>query len=252
MRKTCGAALIVLATMIMPMRAGAADMPLKAPPPPPPPPVFSWTGFYIGGEVGGVWSSGHLSDTLYGLNVGTGHDGIIGGGVIGYNYQINNFLLGFEGNFDGTSLGTTGAGIVVPGVGTLQGSANTNWIADVAGRFGLAFEHGLIFGNPVLLYAKVGGGWVRNTASVTNLTTGGSVGTSNTNSGWLVGGGMEWSLDPHWSAKLEYDYLGLRSWNFNGALLFPGDTFTANRNIQEFKVGLNYRFNWSEPVETRY
>jgi outer membrane immunogenic protein len=36
--------------------AMAADMPVKAPPAPVAP-AYSWTGFYIGGEVGGGWAS---------------------------------------------------------------------------------------------------------------------------------------------------------------------------------------------------
>jgi hypothetical protein len=40
----------------------AADLPLKAPPPPPVP-VFSWTGLYIGANIGGAWSNGSITDT---------------------------------------------------------------------------------------------------------------------------------------------------------------------------------------------
>jgi outer membrane immunogenic protein len=60
----------------------------------------------------------------------------------------------------------------------------------------------------------------------------------------LVGGGVEYAFAPQWSAKLEYDYLGLRSWNWN-SVVFPGDTFTASRNISVFKAGINYRFGWN-------
>jgi outer membrane immunogenic protein len=223
-----------LIAMIIPVAAGAADMAVKAPPPPPLPPPFSWTGFYIGGEIGGVWSNGHISDTLDGFDVSTSHDGIIGGGDVGFNYQTGNFVFGVEGNFDWTSLKATGSGVVIPAVGTLQASANTDWITTVAGRFGLAY-------NQLLFYGKAGGGWVGNTATVTNLTTGASISASNTRTGWLGGGGIEWAFDPHWSAKVEYDYIGLHSWTFTGPLI-PGDTWTANRNIQKLTVGLNYRF----------
>ena len=95
------------------------------------------------------------------------------------------------------------------------------------------------FGNQALFYIKGGGGWVKNTATVTNLTTLASLSASNTNSGWLIGGGIEWAFATNWSAKIEYVYLGLRSWTFNSVVLFPGDTFTASRNIQELKFGRN-------------
>jgi outer membrane immunogenic protein len=227
-----------LLAMITPVAAVAADMPVKAPAPPPPPP-FSWTGFYIGGDIGGVWSNGNLTDSLHGLNVSTNHSGVIGGPEIGFNYQWANWVLGLEANFDWTSLSATGPGVVVPAVGTLQASANTKWVTTVAGRFGVTY-------NQLLFYGKAGVGWAGNNVTVTNLTTGGSVSASNTRPGWLLGAGVEWAFDPRWSAKIEYDYLGLRSWTF-GSALFPGDTFNASRNIQMFTVGLNYRFggDWS-------
>ena len=70
------------------------------------------------------------------------------------------------------------------------------------------------------------------------------------NSGWLVGAGIEWAFAPNWSAKVEYNYLGLDDRTFivpAGVPGFlPGDTFTqSDRNIQMVKVGINYLFNWS-------
>ena len=69
----------------------------------------------------------------------------------------------------------------------------------------------------------------------------------NTNSGWLVGAGIEWAFTNRWSAKLEYDYLGLGGQTFTvpaGSPFLANDTFTvSNRNIQMVKVGINYLFN---------
>jgi len=104
-----------------------------------------------------------------------------------------------------------------------------------------------------LFYGKAGGGWVGNDDfTINNLTTGTSITASNnnTNSGWLVGAGIEWAFAPNWSAKVEYNYLGLDDRTFivpAGVPGFlPGDTFTqSNRNIQMVKVGVNYLFNWS-------
>jgi outer membrane immunogenic protein len=95
-------------------------------------------------------------------------------------------------------------------------------------------------------------GWVGNDDfTITNLTTSTSVtgSNNNTNSGWLVGAGIEWAFLPNWSAKVEYNYLGLDDRTFvvpAGSPFLAGDIFTqSNRNIQILKVGINYRFNWN-------
>ena len=175
------------------------------------------------------------NDSLFGLSASSDRSGFIGGGQLGVNYQFSNIVLGAEWDFDWTSLDATGNGRFVPGVGTLQGSANTRWISTLAARFGVVLNNG------VLLYGKAGGGWVDNNATVTNLNTGASISASNRNSGWVVGAGVEWAIGGNWSAKLEYDFLKLDDLTF-GPGPFRGDTFTASREIQMFKVGLNYRF----------
>ena len=213
----------------------AADLRRPAYTPPPPPPVSSWTGFYIGGNLGGAWARGSVNDSLFGLSASSDRSGFIGGGQLGVNYQFSNIVLGAEWDFDWTSLDATGNGRFVPGFGTLQGSANTRWISTLAARFGV------VLGSGALLYGKAGGGWVDNHATITNLNTGASISASNRNSGWVVGAGVEWALGGNWSAKLEYDFLKLDDLTF-GPGPFRGDTFTASREIQMFKVGLNYRF----------
>jgi outer membrane immunogenic protein len=71
--------------------------------------------------------------------------------------------------------------------------------------------------------------------------------TNNTTSGWLVGGGIEWAFAPNWSAKIEYDYLGLNNRTFTApaGTFLAGDTFsTSNPNVQMVKVGANYLFKY--------
>src|SRR5207253_9254402 len=116
-------------------------------------------------------------------------------------------------------------------------------ITTLAARFGVT-------NGPWLFYGKAGGGWVGNNSfTITNVTTGASITTSNnnTNSGWLVGAGIEWAFAPNWSAKVEYNYLGLDSRTFTvpAGVFLAGDTFTtSNPNVQMVKVGINYRFNY--------
>lgn len=237
--------------------ARAADLPARAPPMAPvyAAPIFSWTGFYIGANVGGAWDRGSVNDTLFGrsFNNGSNNGVFIGGGQVGANYQMGSFVLGVEGDFDWAANNNNSAtGIITP-AGTLAVTSNDRWISTLAARFGFAVDR-------ILFYGKAGGGWVGNNGfTVTNVTTGTSLtGTnSNTNTGWLVGAGVEWAFAYNWSVKLEYDYLGLSSQTFTTPVGFlPAgaiDTFnTGNRNIQMVKLGVNYRFGWDAPVSARY
>jgi outer membrane immunogenic protein len=156
-------ALVALATA-----ATAADLYTKArplPPPPVAPPLFSWTGFYVGGNIGAGWEDFNITDRLTGLNFGSNtRSAFIGGGQVGFNYQVSPFfVLGVEGFFDGiASNKNTGNGVVVPGVGLVTASAQPDWVSTAAGRIGFTgpgFDHWLF-------YAKGGGGWVQASARV--------------------------------------------------------------------------------------
>jgi outer membrane immunogenic protein len=161
--------LTVVAFFALIAPATAADLPLKAPPYIPP---VTWTGFYVGGNLGYSWghsnASGALTDPGSGLaNSGTGSfhpDGVIGGGQIGYNYQINNWVIGLETDFQGSAqrsrsnfaVGAApactdpanahspacmvfGAVIGLPGVPvTGSVSERLNWFGTLRGRLGWA------------------------------------------------------------------------------------------------------------------
>jgi outer membrane immunogenic protein len=221
-------------------RAPVAYMPVAAP-------VFSWTGFYIGGNVGAGWNRGNVVDSAFGVNFDNGNStSFLGGGQVGGNYQIGAFVIGAEAAFDwfaNNNNSGNGTTVVVPGVGptVLRVSANDRWVTTVAARFGYAWDHALFYG-------KAGGGWVgAGNFAVTNVGTGASVAlsNSNTNTGWLVGAGVEYAFTQNWTAKLEYDYLGLNNASFT--VVVPGvgtDTFTnGGRNVQTLTVGVNYLFN---------
>ena len=249
-------ALIALGTGI----AGAADLPVKARPAPVyVPPAFSWTGCYIGGNIGAAWANSEWHDSLFGLNWSRTSDArFIGGGQIGCNYQFNNpgFVIGIEGQFDWAGHRDDGRTIVVP-VGPRAGdiislTSNDTRIATLAARFGYSFDR-------ALLYGKVGGGWVGNDGfTLVDQTTGAAfVGdTSHTISGWMVGAGIEYAFTDNWSAKIEWDFLRLPGRTFTvPGVIFPalaGDTITSDHNVQLVKLGINYRFNWGGPVVARY
>ena len=243
--------LILLATAAVTLTAtqlaSAADMGRPPPPAyvPPPAPVFSWTGFYIGGNLGVAWTQGNVSDS-FGNSFSNSQKAVFaGGGQVGANYQFNWLVVGVEADFDWLANNSNSSNAVfVPGVGNLQFSANDRWMTTLAGRVGYA-------ANNWLFYAKGGGGWVGvNNPTLTNLTTGGSisVSNSNSNSGWLAGGGIEWAFAPNWTAKIEYDFLGLNNSSLTvpvGTPIIGGDVITVtNRDVQTLTVGVNYLFNW--------
>jgi outer membrane immunogenic protein len=230
------------------LAAGAADLHVKAKPMPPAPvpPPFSWTGFYIGANAGGAFFRNELDDTLFGMGFNQNHQGVfIGGGQVGFNYQINQFVWGFEGDFDGIASDNTTNAFFIPVMGqTFQVNASDRFVATIAGRIGYAWDR-------VLLYAKGGYGWVGfNGFTVTNLNTGASfIGSgNNTASGWLVGGGLEWAFWENWSLRFEYNFLQLTRLDFSMPVGFPFNTFdtfrNTNHNVQLATVGINWRFGW--------
>jgi len=218
--------------------AFAADMrPVMAPPP-----AYNWTGFYIGGNLGGAWAHTTLTDDFTGASfVGGTHSGFIGGGQIGYNWQVSPlYVIGIEWMFDGTDISSSGSGVSILNT-QVQGSVHTDWVSTLAARLGYV-------SNNWLFYGKIGGGWVRNSATVTATFANGTVASvsgSNTNSGWTAGLGAEYRLTYNWTAKAEWDFIGLNSWNLGATPLavgFVGDRFNAHRDINMFTVGANYKF----------
>jgi outer membrane immunogenic protein len=224
----------------------AADLYTRPQPPPlyPPPPVPLWAGFYFGGNLGVGWSQGSLSDTAGNTFTPNSSVNFLGGGQFGYNYQFgvgSGVVAGAEADLDWAgnhnNISNAAAGVTV--------STNDRWLTTLTGRLGYAW-------NGLLVYGKGGGAWVGSSdPTITNVTTGASItpSTSNSNFGWTLGAGVEYAFWQNWSARLEYDFIGLNSQTFTipapgFAGLPAGDQFTGqNRNFQTINVGVNYKFH---------
>src|SRR5215831_17135663 len=203
--------------------AHAADMPAKALPVITAP--YNWSGFYVGANFGGAWTSGSLNipnNNFYG-----GLTEFIAGVQAGYNFQAGHLLLGVEGDFDWATFSH-------PALPTpTLGSVSQNWIGTIAGRIGLVEDRWLVYG-------KLGGGWVNSNATLN--FPGVSWTGSTTTPGWLAGVGVEYGFKSHWTVKLEYDYLGLSNWT--SPTLPP---IQLNRDLQMVKFGPNYKFESGLP-----
>ncbi len=226
--------------------ATAADLGRRAPAPyqpaPPPPPVFTWTGCYIGGNIGGGWASKSSTDVagavtgVVGADLGSHTaDGFIGGGQIGCDYQAGFWVVGVQGMFEGSNM----KGSNNDPSGLFVVNTSIPWFATVTGRIGFTASPA------VLVYAKGGGAWVRDDYTLSSVA-GTTLATANpTPSGWTVGGGVEWSFAGNWSAFAEYNYLDFGTPGVTFTPAAAGPTFPINikQNINSFMVGLNYRFS---------
>ena len=116
-------------------QASAADLPRKAPAyMPPPPPAFTWTGCYIGGNVGGAWANVEVTDVPTGFTASRSNSGFAGGGQIGCDYQMGAWVVGIRNMFDGTSIRQTTP--FSDGVFTGSFDSHVRWFDTLTGRVG--------------------------------------------------------------------------------------------------------------------
>jgi outer membrane immunogenic protein len=281
MRATPIAAAGVLAIMAV-APANAADIvppqvSKERPPRPLPPPVapaYNWTGFYIGGNLGGGWARTDFSGTgsavfptipltVASTFAGTPNSrGILGGGQVGYNYQFpTHWVLGIEADIDGAGITgsvNTCATATTGGIAGCQtSSSRLNDFGTLRGRVGYAW-------NNVLLYGTGGFAWGQNSVSHTATCVGAGCpgvtlpftstapSTTSTFAGWAAGAGAEWAFLPNWTLRVEYLHLQFdnvgESYVFTGtAAGFPFTTtshVSANIGVDVARVGVNYLFNF--------
>lgn len=276
MKRALIAGLSVLA--LSAVQAGAADIPMKAAPMAPVmAPVATWTGCYIGGNVGGGWARDRTtwtgiteSGTAFAAGAATvlpgaangdmTGTGFIGGGQIGCNYQTGQFVLGAEvdaqytglkGSRAAVSLGNTNGGPATIVPGAISESFDAKWLSTFRGRAGIA-------AGPALFYVT-GGAAIANVTFNDQLCFGVTAAipgcnTSSVNSsrlGWAFGGGIEYMFAPNWTVKGEWLYVDLGTTSATslftataGGNPFPNATITHNHRFTENigRIGLNYKF----------
>jgi outer membrane immunogenic protein len=228
------ACILVAAVVAGASAAQAADLPVKARPMVAADPPFSWTGFYVGGFVGGIWGKKDWVEIVGPVPGGVIHpdfDGVIGGVQGGFNYQFGRWVAGIEGEWGATNADGTGPCI---SSAAITCGVDVKWLAMHTGRLGYAVW------DRTLVYVKGGGVWVREeypTAPGTPF----AFTAQHRRDGWTIGGGVEYAFLPNWSIKAEYNYLDLGTdrLDFNGAI----EDITQEAHIA--KVGINYRFGWA-------
>ncbi|MBI5263828.1 MAG: porin family protein [Bradyrhizobium sp.] len=257
-----------LAAVTMTAAASAADLArpyTKAPPSVVE--VWNWTGFYIGGNVGYSW--GRSSDTSTLTNgVGTvlftsagsaNMDGVIGGGQIGYNWQMQNWVWGLEADIQGSDQEggrnfVCPAGVCTPPIGQLlvvPGPAvpvtlnqKLEWFGTVRGRVG-------VLATPTVLFYATGGLAYGEIRTAETIGAGAfAFSSSDTKAGYTVGAGVEGVIGGNWTAKLEYLYVDLGRVSGSFVTTIPalgGSVLTSNYSSRItdniLRVGVNYKFS---------
>jgi outer membrane immunogenic protein len=243
--------------------AFSADFPVTALPPPVP--TFTWTGVYLGGQIGYAWGDDKPNwaiETPFGFSsdrFGNTTQGVIGGAHVGYNLQINQWVIGLEGSIDGTSLSKTVLMPVTGGflTGSVAATSRSGIQGSIRGRIGIGWEPLLFYGTGGVAFAGITNNFVDTTGFFTGFP-GSHASFSNTRAGWTVGGGLEYAVTNNWSVRAEYrfsDFGHLSNSPFNSAVL-PGFMFDSQHHLTEsqVQVGFSYKFgSWAPaPVVAKY
>ena len=238
--------------------------------------TYNWSGFYLGLNGGGAWTSSHQTTSLpctEGLFVGaicnsidpgnaplisaTGTGSFSGGGFSGgagggYNWQNGPTVYGVEFDVEtlpGASKTSTGIangsfGLPNGSVISLRSSVGASWLLTARGRIGYAFNDLLVYGTGGLAVTRLS----TNVTYADGGTDTGSWTQSANKAGWTAGGGVEWALSKRWSVKAEYLFVKFGSNTASGAIT---NTFfgysnavstSADLTAQIARAGINYKF----------
>jgi outer membrane immunogenic protein len=250
-------------TALIAGRAAAADLgvPLRGVPVA----VYSWTGCYIGGNIGGASAKQNANEQTLPpgvFNVGpssitANSSGVIGGVHAGCNVEgtygvARGWVFGIEGDWSWPKLDSTQAGVTTflngtpSGVGSVLFTQNTKSLVSIRGRAGVAVVPN------VLLYGTVGVAWNLTDYTGVHLYSACpdcSVATYNSrNFGWVAGGGVEWALwNSNWLVRAEGLYYNVSGASPAGSQATSGPQTTwywNNLGIVEGRVGLSYKFGY--------
>jgi outer membrane immunogenic protein len=227
--------------MLAASAASAADLPARTMAPAAPfvaaVPVFTWTGFYVGAQVGYGWNANDNDFVLpsgyvvQGGDFGDEGDGFLAGVHAGYNVQLGSFVVGVEGDIEGV-FGDDNDDLVIVGPGggvfTNYGFAGNalDWQGSIRARAGFAFDRTLIYATGGFAFAGVSDGF-------------GILGNDDTLTGWTLGAGVEYAFTNNLTTRLEYRYT-----NFDGGDNFFNNVALGSNDIEfhTVRVGLSYKF----------
>ncbi len=213
-------------------------------------PVFNpWMGWYVGGNLGGSWGRSRSDFGISGFATSiaasdsVGPDGVIGGGQLGYNWQIDpNWLIGIEADIQGSgekASGTRFDTVDFEGV-TTNYETKIEWFGTVRGRLSYVFDRRtLLYATGGLAYGQI------SISGTSNTIFGGTAAFSNAdvNAGWTAGVGVESvAWDPRWTWKVEYLYVNLGTLDAAVTSGLTTTHTTTKFTDHVVRAGLNFHF----------
>lgn len=222
-----------VAADLLSTRKGAAPMMM--------PPVMTWTGFYVGGQVGYGWGVDTTKEFLtatmgyVGLKNRFEPDGMIGGVHVGANYQFGAIVAGLEGDIE---FGQIQGGFSDPPVAPFNPGGRGKTEIDTQGSVRLRLGYAI---GPALFYAT-GGVAVANIKSTYWDWPGTSESFTKSATGYTVGGGVEYAFTQSLSARVEYRFTQFEHMQNDSQRAFPGFSGTQEPRYHMVRAGVSYRF----------
>jgi outer membrane immunogenic protein len=243
MKKLIPGSIGVILAALLSCSAMAADLSRRAPvhtKAPTKVPGYNWTGMYIGINGGGGWGTSRFDFPGFGTTTGDfSTSGGLVGGTIGVNWQSSNVVFGLEGDGDWANINGSSA---CP-IARVTCTASDTWLATARVRLGIP-------ANEWLLYITGGGAFGDVRSGVTGPVN--FSGQSVNRAGWTAGGGAEYGFAPGWSLKAEYLHVDLGTSDCTIPNCSAFSAAVAPFRTEIVRAGLNYRFNWVEPVMAKY
>ena len=258
MRRILG--LVIAAAVGGPVMAADLSRPPLLRAPPAYAPAFSWTGTYVGANRGGVWGTFDFNpvtmNNLTGAlsapgSVSVSNNSLIGGFQAGYNWQIGQWVLGLEQDFQFTGLKPSFAFAAPAGL-FLAGDAmsvKTDYLSATRAKLGLAWDRAMIY---------VAGGLETAELDVTSTYVtrgaGGSPALGFTDAhklhfGFNVGGGIDYAVTNNVFVGVEYRYFDVGKETYNLGAFTPAGgaaqtvSTTVGLKASEVTARLNLKLN---------
>lgn len=230
------ASLALMAGLVLVPAAQAADLPYRKgglPPAPVLPDFYSWTGLYAGGQIGYSWGSERTRFAALNGAFATSYsydtDSVVGGGHVGFNYQLGSFVVGVEGDVE--AVGSDGSFADA----FARGGVKRDWQASVRGRLGFAMDR-------FMIYATGGVSFTEFDQHFFDPATGGRDSTQTSRSGWTAGAGVSYAFTDHLIAGVEYRYTDYGRFDRNARNAFLGLATDHDSTLHTVRTSLSYKF----------